>query len=77
MDKLSPNKLSDQETQNEIVGPYLENATITHTRTSTEMDTHGEKIKGSPQDYMEKIYYSRTVLYESDFWGSSSDRSRP
>ena len=69
-DKFSTNKLSDPETQNEMVGPCLENVTSSHTKGSTEMDTHRKKIKGSSQDYMEKIYYSRTVQYGSDYGGS-------
>ena len=48
--------------QNEMVGSCLDG--------STEMDTHRKKIKGSCQDYMEKIYYSRTVQYGSDYGGS-------
>ena len=76
-DKLSTNKLPYQETHNAMVGPYLETATGSHTKSSTEMDTHNKKVKGLPQDDMEKIYYSRTVRYVSDYRGSSSDRSRP
>ena len=71
------NKLPDQETQNEMVGPYLENAPRSHTKSSTEMDIHRKRVNRLSQDYMEKICHSRTVRYGSDFRGSSSERSRP
>ena len=44
---------------------------------ATEMDTHRKRVKMSSQDYMDNIYYNRTVRYGSDYGGSSSDRSRP
>ena len=67
---FSTNKLPDPETQNEMIEPCLENVTRSHTEGITEMDTHRKKIKGSSQDYVEKIYYSRTVRYGSDYAGS-------
>ena len=70
--QLYTNKQPDQETQNEMVGPYHESATRSHTKSSNE-----KRVKWSSQDYMDNIYYSRTVRYSSDFGGSSSDRSRP
>ena len=48
-DTFSSNKLPDPNTQNEMIGPCLENVTRSHTKKSTEMDTHRKRSKDRPQ----------------------------